>query len=77
MLNLNTVNGKSVINVEAVYLLDTTDTSASFAARIVNIPEGKEDTQIYARCYYVFEKDGEEIVIYGDIVNQNYATVLG
>jgi len=76
-LNLNTVNGKSVVNVEAVYLLDTADTSASFAARIVNIPEGKESTEIYARCYYVFEKDGKEIVIYGDIVNQNYAAILG
>ena len=61
----------------AVHLLETTDTSASFAARIVNIPEGKEDTQIYARCYYVFEKDGQEIVIYGDIVSNNYAAVIG
>ena len=76
MLNLNTVNGKSVIDIEAVYLLNTTDTSASFAARIVNIPESKADTQIYARPYYVFEKDGAEIVIYGDIVFQNYATVI-
>ncbi len=76
-LNLNTVNGKTIIDVEAVYLLDTADVSASFAARIINIPEGKEGTTIYARCYYVFEKNGEQIVIYGDIVSNNYAAVIG
>ena len=77
MLNLNTVNGKSVIDIEAVYLLETADSSASFAARIVNIPADKADTEIYARPYYVFEKDGAEIVIYGDIVSNNYAAVIG
>ncbi|MBR0446916.1 MAG: carbohydrate binding domain-containing protein [Clostridia bacterium] len=76
-LNLNTVNGKNVIDVEAVYLLATADDSASFAARIINIPESKADTTIYARPYYVFEKDGEQIVIYGDIVSKSYAAVIG
>ena len=71
MLNLNTVNGKSVIKIEANYLLDT-DGSVAFATRVINIPDEGKDTVIYARCYYVFEKDGELIVIYDDIVSKSY-----
>jgi hypothetical protein len=72
LLNLNTVNGKSVINIEANYLLDGEDGSVAFATRVINIPDAGKDTAIYARCYYVFEKDGETIVIYDDIVSQSY-----
>jgi len=72
MLNLNTVNGKSVIKIEANYLLDGEDGSVSFATRVINIPDEGKDTVIYARCYYVFEKDGEQIVIYDDIVSKSY-----
>ena len=72
LLNLNTINGKSIINIEANYLLDSEDGSVAFATRIVNIPDEGKDTAIYARCYYVFEKDGELIVIYDDIVSKSY-----
>ena len=72
LLNLNTINGKSIINIEANYLLDSENGSVSFATRIINIPEANKDTTLYARCYYVFEKDGELIVIYDDIVSQSY-----
>ena len=76
LLNLNTVNGKNIINIEALYLLESADGSVSFATRVINIPDAKKDAAIYARCYYVFEKDGETIVIYDDIVSQNYATAI-
>ena len=72
LLNLNTVNGKSIINIEANYLLDSEDGSVAFATRVINIPDEGKDTAIYARCYYVFEKDGELIVIYDDIVSKSY-----
>jgi hypothetical protein len=36
------------------------------------VPQANANTQIYARPYYVFEKDGEEIVVYGDIVHRSY-----
>ena len=77
MLNLNTVNGKSVIKIEATYLLGAANGALSFATRIVNIPEGKEDTVLYARAYYVFEKDGQTIVVYDDIVTGSYSQVFG
>ena len=72
LLNLNTINGKSIINIEANYLLDSEDGSVAFATRVINIPDANKDTAIYARCYYVFEKDGELIVIYDDIVSKSY-----
>lgn len=72
LLNLNTVNGKNIIQIEANYLLESEDGSVAFATRIVDIPEQGKDTAIYARCYYVFEKDGELIVIYDDIVSKSY-----
>ena len=76
LMNLHTVNGKSIINIEAVYLLDSDDDSLSFATRIVNIPEAGKGTEIYARAYYVFEKDGEQIVIYDDIVSESYTGAI-
>jgi len=76
LLNVNTVNGKNIIKIEAVYLLDSEDGTVSYATRIVNIPEANADTTIYARSYYVFEKDGEIIVVYDDIVSQSYSAAL-
>lgn len=72
LLNLNTVNDKTIIQIEANYLLDSEDGSVAFATRVINIPDEGKDTAVYARCYYVFEKDGETIVIYDDIVSKSY-----
>ena len=77
MLNLNTVNDKTIINIEAVYLLESDADSLAFATRIVNIPAAGQTTEVYARAYYVFEKDGEQIVIYDDVVSESYADVIG
>ena len=66
------VDGKKVIDVPAVYLCDLEDTSAAFTVRIRNIPEANYDTGIYARPYYIFDLNGTEITVYGDIVGATY-----
>ena len=69
---LDAVDGKKVIDVPAVYLCDLEPDSAAFSVRIKNIPETNYDTGIYARPYYVFDYNGTEITVYGDIVGASY-----
>ena len=69
---LDQVDGKRVIDVPAVYLCDLEDTSAAYTVRIRNIPEANYDSAIYARPYYVFDLNGTEITVYGDIVGASY-----
>ncbi len=76
LLNLHTVNGGNIVNVEAHYLLEQDEDSLAFSVRIVNIPDAGADTTVFARPYLVFEKDGETIVMYDDIVSQNYNAAL-
>jgi len=44
----------------------------SYAVRITNIPESHIGTEIYARPYYIFEYNGRQITVYGDIVSDSY-----
>ncbi len=74
---LDAVNGTSVIDVNAQYLIDLEGNSFGYAVRIVNIPEDKTGTEIYARPYYVYDVNGEEIVVYGALAHNNYAGVTG
>ncbi len=74
---LNSVNGTSVVNVNATYLLDLEADSFGYAVRIVNIPDRASATEIYARPYYVYDVDGEEVVVYGDLSHANYDGVAG
>ena len=64
--------GKKVVNIPAVYLYELEDASASFAVRIRNIPEANYDTSIYARPYYIFDYNGTQITVYGDVVGASY-----
>lgn len=66
-LTLERVNGKSVINIPTVYLLDVEDDKCTFATRIVNIPDSAAGRTIYTRPYYVIEIDGQQVTIYGDV----------
>ena len=66
------VNGANVIDVPAVYLCDLEADSAAFTVRIRNIPEANYDSGIYARPYYIFDYNGTEITVYGDIVGASY-----
>ena len=43
-----------------------------YAVRVTNIPWEYSDAVIYARPYYVYEIDGEEVTVYGEIVGANY-----
>lgn len=66
------VDGKKVIDVPAVYLCNLEADSAAFTVRIRNIPEANYDSGIYARPYYIFDYNGTEITVYGDIVGASY-----
>ena len=65
-------NGVSSVDIEAKYLWDVAEEECSFAVRLVNIPDDQLDREITARPYYVYEVDGEEIVVYGDTVTKTY-----
>jgi len=71
-MTLDAVNNDTVADVPVQYLWDVSDDGCRFAVRVVNVPLANTATQIYARPYYVFEKDGEEIVVYGDVYSRSY-----
>ncbi|MBR3778148.1 MAG: DUF4886 domain-containing protein [Clostridia bacterium] len=68
-------DGKKTVKVAAEFITDVTDTSLSFAVRVIEIPDAYTGTTIYARPYYTYELDGQQVTIYGDIVSDNYAAV--
>lgn len=70
-LTLNHLDGKTV-NVEANYLLDVSQSSVAFAVRVVNIPETGNDVVVCARPYYIYECDGVEKIVYGDVNATTY-----
>ncbi|MBR0447871.1 MAG: leucine-rich repeat domain-containing protein [Clostridia bacterium] len=66
-LTSNAANGRTAIDIAAVYLQDLEPDSCAFAVRIKNIPDTQLESTIYARPYYIVELEGQPIVIYGDI----------
>ena len=75
-LTLDKVDGKYTLDVEAIRLYDLTDDALYYAVRCINMPLNKVNTIIYARPYMVLEKDGAQIVIYGDVQGQSYNGAL-
>lgn len=76
----NVNSSATVIDVNAKYLYNTyhkdyvgapTD-GITYAVRITNIPESHASTVIYARPYYVFEYNGKEYTVYGDVSYDSY-----
>ena len=65
-------NGGNIADVPVVYLWNTAADACEYAVRLIKIPQSHRNTAIYARPYYVFLKDGEEIVVYGNIVSRSY-----
>ena len=65
-------NGVQTIDIPAKYLWDVAEDQCSFAVRIINIPDNQLDCVITARPYYVYEVDGEKIVVYGDAVSSTW-----
>ncbi len=78
----NTNTAKTVIDINAKYLFNTyhkehygiEDDGITYAVRITNIPESHISTVIYARPYYIFDYNGRDVVVYGDIVSACYET---
>ena len=70
-------NGVSQKDIPAVYLCDLEDGSASFAVRIINIPEGKENVEITFTPYVVVVIDGVPTTIYGEAQTGTYAEYIG
>ena len=69
---LDDLNGKRVIDVPAQYLMELDETSTSYAVRIVNIPDHGVGTTIYARPYYTYELDGQQVTVYGTTESDSY-----
>ena len=74
-LTLDGVDGKKTVKVAAKYVIDVTDSSIGFAVRVVDIPDSAVNTTVYARPYYTYELDGQQVTIYGDMVSDSYAAV--
>ena len=70
---LDAVNNTKVINIPATYLYAVGEETVTFAVRILDIPDRHIGTAIYARPYYVYLENGEEITVYGEIRANNYA----
>lgn len=75
-MTLTDVDGKRVIHVPAVYLCGCEARSLSFAVRILDIPDRHTATDIFARPYYVYDKNGTEVTVYGDTLAGNYDGTL-
>lgn len=69
---LTRVDNKKVIDIPAVYGAATTVDTLDFAVRVICVPDGQRDTAIYARPYFVYDVDGKEITVYGDITAATY-----
>ena len=74
-LTIDSVDGKKTVKVAAKYLMDWSDTSIDFAVRVIDIPQSAASREIYARPYYIYELDGQQVTLYGDTVHNNYAAV--
>ena len=65
-------NAKSELDIPAVYLCDLEADSASFAVRVINIPEANYGDEITAVPYFVVEIDGVQTTIYGEAQVASY-----
>ncbi len=59
-------------DVPAVYANDLTEAGLKYSVRVTNIPLEYSEAIIYARGYYVYECDGEEMIVYGNVYATNY-----
>jgi len=62
----------NTVRVKARYLVGVTGKCVRFTARVVNVPDHLADAQVYARPYYVFERDGQRVITYGEIISTCY-----
>ena len=63
---------KNTVCINARYAVGINGGRVRFTARVINIPYSCEDVTVYARPYYVFERDGQQVITYGDILDACY-----
>ena len=77
--NLDNLNSNLVIDVPGTKTLKLFYTPEGdmihYAVRVANIPESAMGTVIYMRPYYVFDYNGTEVTVYGDIVYDCYEEI--
>ena len=61
------VNSKNTLDIPAKKGISAENGAVEFAVRIINIPDTHLESTIYMRPYYVFEYNGEDVIVYGDI----------
>ena len=70
---LKNVDKMRTLKVSAENLMECDADSATYAIRIINIPEENASTAIYARPYYIYANaKGEQVVVYDEIFCANY-----
>ena len=69
-------NGVSTKDVVAVKLCDLEEDSASFAVRVIHIPDDKLDVAVTATPYVVVMIDGVETTFYGEAQTATYNEVI-
>ena len=76
---LNNLDSDKVIDVPGTKTLKLfytpEDDTIHYAVRVANIPESAMGTVIYMRPYYVFDYNGTEVTVYGDIVFNCYEEI--
>ena len=76
---LDNLTGDTVIDVPGTKTLKLFYTPEGdmihYAVRVANIPEANMGTVIYMRPYYVFDYNGTEVTVYGDIVFDCYEEI--
>ena len=74
-LNLDAVNDQDVLKISAKYLMTLDENATSYSVRIIDIPAEHTGRTIYARPYYTYELNGEQVTVYGNIASDSYDDV--
>ena len=70
-MTLDSLSGRT-IDIPVTYLTDLEADAASFAVRIIHIPDANKDTVISVRPYYVLSNGEQSVIIYDDVVTGTY-----
>lgn len=66
-----------VIDIPALRFIEVTEDTATYAVRIIDIPDAHKDAQISVRPYYIYvDDDKHEIVCYGDVQSASYNSLM-
>lgn len=72
----DTAAGMAGVPAVRLFSFDADNNAATFAVRVVDIPDANKDDTIYARSYLVYlDADNNECVLYGDVYQATYNSV--